>query len=214
MSDQDRFDDRIRRVLGDIGSSASERVTAPPAAGIRRRAQRRRQVVVAGVITAVVVFGGSGVLLADVLDSSSIGPVAPPTSSPSRTEPEATETPSAPPPSNPPTVPNGLPTSPSALPPPPPPTVGPWPAGDPATVIPAGLKLPHEDEINGGGEEFTDWVTTDELDTRWPWAPCGVDVYDGDELRTDRRQVAMSGVEANARTSSRCGGTRWKRLAS
>lgn len=195
MADANGFDDRVRRSMGQLASSAADRANPLPAAEVRRRADRRRNAALAAAATAVIVVGGGVLLFLGPLADDGVEPVVAPSPSSSPTPmPTTSATPSEPSPTQ--TTPTPTPRPTTETPSPTPtPTEEPPESG--ATEIPAGFTIPNEGDTSDD-PEFSDWETTEDLGTPWPWTVCGADMYDGDAARTDFRQVASGGPEATA----------------
>lgn len=191
----DGFDHRIRRSMAGLGAGAAQVAHPATGADIRRRATRRRQVLATGALSAALIVGGGAVVATNVLDRPGAGTTVVPGDSQSAS-PTATTAP-APEPTgtSPATSPSAEAPTTSALPTsePPPPT-DPPPADPPPTEIPPGFTLPHEGE-QSEDVDTTDWETVEGLATPWDVGVCGVDLYDGDEARTDFRRVSQSGPE-------------------
>lgn len=183
----DAFDDRIRRSMGSLGAGAAQAARASTGAEIRHRATRRRQALAAGTLTAALIIGGGAVAASNVLDRTGVGTIVVPADPPSATTP-ATPGP-APTPTEPPTP---TPDEPTSTPPP----TSETPRANPVpTEIPASFTLPHEGEASQFPPDVSDWETVGELTTPWDMTVCGVDLFDGDEARTDFRKVSQNGPE-------------------
>lgn len=193
MADANGFDDRVRASMGSLAAQAADRATPLSAAEVRRRANRRRSVALGAAVTVAAVVGGGAFLFLGPLGDDGVEPVVAPSPSSAPTPtPTTSATPSEPSPTQ--TTPTPRPTSET---PSPTPTPTDEPPGSGATEIPAGFTLPNEGDTSDD-PEFSDWETTEDLDTPWPWTVCGVDAYEGDATRTDFRQVARGGPEATA----------------